>query len=458
MNTPIFTALEQLASKKAISFHTPGHKSGRDGLPLLKKVFNEAFFRYDLTEITGLDNLLLPEGAIKESQENLALVHKGAFARYLLGGTTQGLLASLLALAKNSPVFIPRHAHRSLYHGLILASAKPYYLSPTLDEVHHIPLGLSLDTLKEAIDKNPHIKVLVLVHPTYHGITFENEALVTYAKKKGLVIIVDEAHGAHFSFSKLTPPSLLEVGADIVIKSYHKTLPSLTQGSVLICNNKALEPAIDKALRLIATTSPSYPILSSMELASVFMYESGKTHLEAGYKKINQFKESLNLVTIQIIEKKLWKKDPFRLWLKSSRLKGSDFQTALETENIYPEMSDDGILLLLPLNGDKESLTALKAALEKIDLSSLTLPLRKERKPFYKKTLPKAIYPIDEAYDKKTYALPLKESLGKISGQFLQAYPPGIPQIVPGEQIDDEILKLWQESQGEANPTIDVIS
>lgn len=458
MNTPIFTALEKIATQKAFSFHTPGHKSGRSALKDLKKAFGESFFNYDLTEISGLDNLLLPEGIIKESQENLSKIHHGAFARYLLGGTTQGLLASLMALAKEKEVFIPRHAHRSIYHGLILARATPHYLMPTLDNTHHIPLGLSLETLKEAIRKKPHVKTLVLVHPTYHGITYENEALVRYAKEKGLYVIVDEAHGAHFSFSEVTPASLIEAGADLVIKSYHKTLPSLTQGSVLVGNDIALEKKVDSALRLIATTSPSYPILASMELASIFMHKHGAAYLKEGLEKIACFKASLNLKTISIVEDKAWKKDPFRLWLKSDCLNGTQLQNALEKEKLYIEMSDDGILLLLPLDGNEESLGQLKQTLEKIDKASLGLRKREVKKPFYKNTLPKVVYPLCEAYDKESLPRLLKDSLNFVSAQFLQAYPPGIPQIVPGEIIDEETIRLWQESQGSLELTIDVIS
>lgn len=459
MKTPIFTALERLAKAKPYSFHTPGHKNGRNNLPQLEEAYNENFFRYDITEITDLDNLLMPEGIIKESQENLAKIHQGAFARYLLGGTTQGLLASLIALAKESAVFIPRHAHRSIYHGLILAKARPVYLLPSLDETHKIPLGVSLKSLKDAIEKSPKVKVLVLVHPTYHGITYKNELLVRYAKEKGLYVIVDEAHGAHFSFSPFTSPSLLEVGADIVIKSYHKTLPSLTQGSVLVSSNPSLEKKIDKALRLIATTSPSYPILASMEVASVFMHEKGELYLKEGFKKIEAFKKKLSLTTIQLIEKPEWKKDPFRLWLKSDRLEGKIFQEALEKENLFVEMSDEGVLLLLPLNDEgSESLTHLKEVLEKIDKASLHLEKRQEKTPFYRTSLPKAKLPLYEAYEKESHALPLNKALGKVSAGFLQAYPPGIPQVVPGEEIDKTTIDLWQESQGDANIAIDVIS
>lgn len=458
MNYPIFQALSTYAKKTHYSFHTPGHKNGHFLPPLIKEAFGNNLFTYDLTEITGLDNLLLPSGIIKESHEQLAHIHRARFARYLLGGTTQGLVASLMALAKNKEIFIPRHAHRSIYHGLILAKAKPIYLQPILDSTHHIPLGVSCKTLEDAIKAHPTCKLMLMVHPTYHGITWENEALIKLAKKNGLTIIVDEAHGAHFSFSPLTPKSALEYGCDLVIKSYHKTLPCLTQGSVLTCQNEDLEIKIDKALRLIATTSPSYPIMASLEVASVYMAEYGQGILQEGYHTIGQFLESLSLKTLSIIEETSWQKDSFRLWIKSSRLSGESLKEQLENNRCMVEMADEGVLLLLPLNGFKESLNALKTSLEKIDKASAALPKRSLAKPFYQAKLPEVALSLEEAYFKESHPIPILKAQGKVASGFIQAYPPGIPQVIPGEIISQEIIDLWQESGNSPDVFVDVVS
>lgn len=458
MNYPIFEALKAYAQKTHYSFHTPGHKNGHFLPPLTKEAFGKDFFTYDLTEITGLDNLLLPSGVIKESQSQLAHIHQAHFARYLLGGTTQGLLASLMAIAKNKEIFIPRHAHRSIYHGLILANAKPIYLQPTLDSTHHIPLGISPKTLEDAIKAHPTCKLMLMVHPTYHGITWENEALAKLAKKNSLTIIVDEAHGAHFSFSPLTPKSALEYDCDIVIKSYHKTLPCLTQGSVLACQNQALETQIDKTLRLIATTSPSYPIMASLELASVYMAEHGQDLLQKGYQTISQVFYPFSLQTLSIIEEASWQKEPFRLWIKSTTLDGEHLKEALEADHCMVEMADEGVLLLLPLNGFKESLDALKASLEKIDRMSVNLPKRTLAKPFYQTNLPKVAMRLEEAYFKDSHTIPILKAKGKIASGFIQAYPPGIPQVIPGEIISQDIINLWQESGNSPDILVDVVS
>lgn len=458
MNYPIFQALSTYAKKTHYSFHTPGHKNGHFLPSLTREAFGEKYFTYDLTEITGLDNLLLPSGVIKESHEQLAHIHQARFARYLLGGTTQGLLASLMAMAKNKEVFIPRHAHRSIYHGLILANAKPIYLQPTLDNTHHIPLGISCETLAKAIKAHPTCKLMLMVHPTYHGITWENEALASLAKKNGLTIIVDEAHGAHFSFSPITPKSALEYDCDIVIKSYHKTLPCLTQGSILASQNGDLETKIDKALRLIATTSPSYPIMASLEVASVYMAEHGQEILQEGYHNIGQFFEPFPLKTLSIIEEVSWQKDPFRLWIKSSALSGESLQMQLEKNRCMVEMVDEGVLLLFPLNGFKESLNALKTSLEKIDRMSATLPKRLLAKPFYQTKLPEVAMSLEEAYFKESYPVPISQAKGKVASGFIQAYPPGIPQVIPGEIISQEIIDLWQESGNSPDVLVDVVS
>lgn len=455
MNTPILNALKTLQRSKPFSFHTPGHKNGQ-AMP--QAFFDDFSLYYDTTEITGLDNLLMPEGIIKESLALIASAHRATFARYLLGGTTSGLLASILALAKDKEIFIPRHAHQSIYNGLILANAKPIYLMPTLDNDHHIPLGISLDTLKEAIEAHPTCKLMVLVHPTYHGITWQNEVLIQYAKMNGITVIVDEAHGAHFSFSDKTPKSALDLGADIVIKSYHKTLPSLTQGSVLVSNRSDLKAQLDKTLKLLSTTSPSYPIMASMESACAFMAEHGQSYLEDGAKKINALIRKLSLKTIQVIEKSDWQKDPFRLWLKSTKLNGKAFQEAYERENAFIEMHDDGILLLLPLNPKHDTLSFLESTLKKIDEASLSFPNRKESRPFYSSVLPKEAISIAKAHQTPTKLVPIKEASGLISGAFLQAYPPGIPQVVPGEIIDNDLIASWIVSGHDETSIIEVIS
>lgn len=178
---------------------------------------------------------ILPGGCIAQSQQQAAAIFGAGRCFYLVNGTTAGLQAAIMAACSNQKVFVPRHVHRSVYHSLLLAHAQPVYLPLELDPATSLPTGISPELLQQYMQQYPDCRNLILVNPTYQGITAGNVQCVQLAKQYGLTVIVDEAHGSHLHFHPELPPSLLDAGADLVVQSWHKTLPVLTQAAPCWC-------------------------------------------------------------------------------------------------------------------------------------------------------------------------------------------------------------------------------
>ena len=266
MNHPYTAFLwEQMQTlHKPLSGHTPGHKNGVFLPEALQQAWGSQFASYDYTELDGLDNLHFSSGCIAQSQQQAAQIFGAAQCFYLVNGTTAGLQAAIMAACSNRQGFVPRHVHRSVYHSLLLAHAEPIYLPLELDEATSLPTGIRPDILQDYINRYPDCRNLILVNPTYQGITAENVQCVQIAKQHNLIVIVDEAHGSHLHFHSNLPTSLLDAGADLVVQSWHKTLPVLTQGSALLVNAQYKGISPEPFLSLLQTTSPSYLLMASL--------------------------------------------------------------------------------------------------------------------------------------------------------------------------------------------------
>lgn len=454
MKTPLWQALTAAATSGTASAHTPGHKNGRLVPDALRQAWGDAVFRYDLTEIPGLDNLAHPEGVLADSMAEWAAARGCAHVQYLLGGTSQGLKAALLALCRGRKVFVPRHAHHSIYEGLALAGATPVTLPLRFDEALGIPLGVAPEDLAQQMAAHPDCRHLVLVHPTYHGITWENETLVQMAKQAGLTIIVDEAHGAHFTTS-LTPPSALALGADVVIESAHKTLPCLTQASIMLIRETALVPPLVQATQLLATTSPSYLLMASLEQAGAWLANEGAAVMAQGQARIAALEaQAADFDHLAIVRRKDWRQDPFKLYLHCSHASGETIARLLATRGLVCEMSDgSGCLLMLGLDGASDELAALLAAVDGA-LAEIDEPLPA---PCYCAAPPRLVA-LSEAWLAPRRTLPLAEAVGEVAASLVEAYPPGIPLLVPGERVTEEAVAAWSASGRDASAPIEVLA
>lgn len=454
MNTPLWQALEAAVGRQASSFHTPGHKNGRLVPEALRSAWGSAVWQFDLTEIPGLDNLAHPEGVLAESMAGWAKARGCAHVQYLLGGTSLGIKAALLALCRGRKVFVPRHAHGSVYQGLVLAGAEAVTLPVRFDDELGIPLGVAPEDLQAAIAANPDCKHLLLVHPTYHGITWQNAALLKIAREAGLTTIIDAAHGAHFT-SAATPPSALALGADVVIESAHKTLPCLTQASVMLIREQALVTPLRQAVALLHTTSPSYLLMASLEQAGAWLDNDGERVMKAGLAQIGKLETVLQgLQHLQLQRRPEWQQDPFKVYLTSPCASGETIARLLDAHGCVAEMSDGrGCLLMLPLDGGDPALAAVFAAVD-----AELAPLHEDiPSPCYCAAAPERVCALDAAWLAPRHSLPLREAVGQVAAAILEAYPPGIPLLLPGERITKAICDAWVASGRDGDTAVDVL-
>lgn len=434
MDTPLWRALERHVEEKRTSLHTPGHKSGRVLPEALAKAWGEAVFRYDLTEVGDLDVLYRGDGVLLESQAAVARECGASFARYLLGGSTLGILATILACARGKKVFVPRHAHQSVYHALALAGAKPVYLLPDRDASTGLPLGVSVEALQHGLHVHPDASLLVVVDPTYHGARYDNAALVALAQKAGLTVLTDAAHGAHFGWSEQLPA---RPQGDVVVLSAHKTLPALTGASVLLGYDASLAPLLDVALRLLASSSPSYLGMASLEAAFAYAAsEGGRAAFQDAYREVKAARAALQDVAGLHIWQPPGECDPLRLALSIEGMSGEAFADALARRGRDVELSGkNGVLLLFAPGGVPEGLVR--------DIMAIAEKGHKRVAKAEKKAsflpLPKALLPLSRALWAATEEVPFGEACGRIAGDFLLDYPPGIPYVVPGEVIDEAL-------------------
>lgn len=459
----LWQRMQALHDQQPLSGHTPGHKNGLFLPESLQKAWGSQFASYDYTELDGLDNLHFASDCIAQSQQQAAQIFGAGQCFYLVNGTTAGLQAAIMATCSNKQVFVPRHVHRSVYHSLLLAHAQPVYLPLELDARTSLPLGISTDTLQQYMQQYPNCKNLILVNPTYQGITADNTACVQLAKDHGLTVIADEAHGSHLHFHRDLPVSLLDAGADLVVQSWHKTLPVMTQGSALLVHKQYQGSSPEPFLSLLQTTSPSYLLMASLEAGSIYMGQQSQAHIDQSLQIIftlhNRITDTLQ--TLHVLWEPEWKQDPFKLYLLSDHLSGADMDAYLRQHHaIYSEMHDNsGILFILPLQTSIIWAERLYQALLDLDRFSLQQQTTHQiRTSFYCRTIPRQCYSLQDAFYRKKQQLPWREAAGAIAGQFILRYPPGIPLLVPGEMITREIVQLWLASGGTEDELVTVLA
>lgn len=443
MDTPIYKKLKTLSNKNIYPFHMPGHKRNKKILEDFSK-----FLNLDYTEIDETDNMHNPKTIIKKSKKILANTFYARDSYFLVNGSTSGILAAIMTcLLPNEQILVAKNCHISVYNGIILSGALPIYIQPTIK--YNIPCGISEKSIENTIKKYPNIKAFIITSPTYEGFVSPIENIAKILHKKNIILIVDEAHGAHFNFSKNFPKSAIKCGADIVIQSFHKTLPSFTQCGVLHLNSKLVNKnRLEKCLSMLQTTSPSYIFMMSIEYAVNFC--------KSNIKQFNKYtmilkdirEELTNLQNLKLININMLKNsnivdiDISRFtFLINSNINGAYINNIFRKNNIQLEMySNNHIIALSTICDDYKSLLRFKNILFKIDKkisykkinylnkieNNIIIPTLPPRKAFYMK---KRLLNIDLC-------------LNKISGEFVTPYPPGIPILTPGQKINSSIIKI----------------
>ncbi|WP_336184095.1 aminotransferase class I/II-fold pyridoxal phosphate-dependent enzyme [Bacillus sp. 205(2023)] len=447
MNTPLYHALIQHARRNSHSFHVPGHHNGDVFFDEAKTIYNP-LLTIDLTELSGLDDLHHPSGVIKEAQDLVSQLYGSAESFFLVNGTTVGNLAMILSVCDpGDTILIQRNCHKSVFHAVDLAGAEPVYLAPDIDEIMHVPTHVPLDTIKEALKAYPNAKGLVLTNPTYYGHSADLTEIISEAHQYGIPVLVDEAHGAHFVLGEPFPVSALQMGADIVVQSAHKTLPAMTMGSYLHLNSNKIERnRVADYLNRLQSSSPSYPIMASLDLARAYvqhMIEEQKlSDVLQHIQSIKQTFDSLAYAAPVEPANQRITTDPLKLTIRSKcGHSGFTLQKILERVNIFTELADENqVLLVLPLGGKRritaETIKKIDQEIEKTPSDQMNVPAEWEAQPITVMPYPKKVLNTLQ----KEY-VGFDKAAGRLNAEDVIPYPPGIPMIMAGERITRESVQ-----------------
>ena len=440
-------------------FHMPGHKRN----PAVMGSFFPG--GQDITEITGFDNLHHPEGILLEASRHAAQVYGSRFTFLGVNGSTGMILSAISACVhRKGKLLLARNSHRSAYHAVYLRDLNPVYLYPRRKEDMEFNGSVRPEDVEKALLSDSEIEAVFVTSPTYDGVVSDIRSIAEAAHKRGIPLIVDEAHGAHFIFSDAFPESAVQSGADIVIHSVHKTLPSLTQTSLLhICSDRIDRDLVQRFLTIYQSSSPSYILMSSIDACMEEMQEKGQQLFSAYERRLEDARERLCRLQwfrladpVRDYPDTVYDYDPSKLIIstKNTGMTGQELAVRLREEyRLEMEMSAPSYVIALSSVGDiEEGFERLAQALSNLESEmeeEKHLPERTDDPEVQNSSpaeeavsvYPEQVVPIAEAMEGKTKTISLMESEGCISAEFLLLYPPGIPLITPGERITGQLLQ-----------------
>ena len=441
-------ALKRYAAGDVYPFHMPGHKRNALNFP------NP--YTIDITEINGFDDLHRPEGILKEAQERAARLYGAKKSYYLVNGSTCGILAAVsAAVPPKGKLLMARNGHKSLYHAAYLRGLSVKYLSPCMTEFGILG-AVHPEEVRRCLEKEPDIQAVVITSPTYEGVVSDIASIAETVHEFGIPLIVDEAHGAHFGFHEAFPKSAAGLGADIVIQSLHKVLPSLTQTALLHINSGFVQAdSIQKFLEIYETSSPSYVLMAGMEKCIRLINEEGEKLFTAYDRRLTYFyQKAKEFIHIHVMEKsdftseEIYDLDRSKIVIsvKGTNISGKRlYQMLLEEYKLQMELyTNFYVLAMTSIMDSDDGFGRLLLALKEIDD---TLDKAEEYSYgnsgwLYQLYKPKEKnLELYEAMERQVKPAAFDEAIGKISGSMVSVYPPGIPILLPGEVIDAKVIK-----------------
>ena len=467
----LYEKLKIYGKSDAYPFHMPGHKRNTK---LMKELMDrdQLFLPYeiDITEIDGFDNLHHAEGILLEAQKRAAALYGAGQSFYLINGSTCGLLASIFACTdQRGKILMARNCHKAVYHAVELRELQTIYLYPQKYQIKdpqekNIWTGkseingvISPKDVENALRGNKDIQAVVITSPTYDGIVSDVEAIAQIVHKYEKILIVDEAHGAHFGFHPYFPENSLKKGADLVIHSLHKTLPSMTQTALLHVNKEAekLTEQVKKYLDIFETSSPSYVFMAGMDQCVQLIKERGNELFEAYAAKLEQFREEIkNVPHIHLLPLQNHEKmDSGKLIIAADGMNGQELADLLRKEyQLEMEMAAAGYVIALTSIADtQEGFDRLKNALihisKIISTSFVEITEKNERMSREEFQQPEQLLTISEADKCEKEIITLAESKDRVCGEYIYLYPPGIPLVLPGERMTDRLITEIQNYQ-----------
>ncbi len=420
--------LEQYQQKNILPMHMPGHKRNPEVAPYL----NHLSEQWDITEIEGFDNLHGAQGVLQEAMERAAKSWDSDSSRFLVNGSTCGILAGIRALTKRGDrILVARNCHKSVFHAIELCGLHPVFVLPPLMK-SGIFGSLLPQQVEEKLKEYSDIKLVVLTSPTYEGVISDIASICNIAHQKNIPVLVDEAHGAHLGFTSYFSGGAVASGADVVVQSLHKTLPSLTQTAILHTNGSRVnQQQLDHELSVFETSSPSYLFLASIDGCVGQLKEENFTPWAEALHAFYQKTDSLKNLRILKKTKEQFLRDPSKIVILSKN--GFRLGEELRKRKIEPELIAPSFVLAMTGMGDtKDTLNTLANALSEIDMLLFDEIKADPLVP----NLPQLEMLPEEALEADFELIPPHKAKGRISAEYLWAYPPGIPLLIPGERIE----------------------
>ena len=449
---PIYEALVKLRKKRIVPFDVPGHKRGR-GNPELVELLGEKCVGIDVNSMKPLDNLGHPISIIRDAEELAADAFGAAHAFLMIGGTTSSVQTMILSTCKaGDKIILPRNVHKSAINALVLCGAIPIYIEMSVDPKIGIALGLENDRVAQAIKEHLDAKAILINNPTYYGICSDLKGLTEMAHEAGMMVLVDEAHGAHLHFTDKLPLSAMDAGADMAAVSMHKSGGSLTQSSILLIGEQMNPEYVRQIINLTQSTSASYLLMSSLDISRRNLALRGKESFEKVIELSEYARREINAIGgyyayskelidgVSVCDFDVTK---LSVYTQGIGLTGIEVYDLLRDEyDIQIEFGDIGNILAYISIGDRiQDIERLVGALA--DIKRL---YSRDGKDLIagEYIQPELVLSPQEAFYSERRSFTLDESVGHVCGEFVMCYPPGIPILAPGERIIREIVDYIQ--------------
>ncbi len=449
VKAPIVEALRRAYENPTYQFHIPGHTKGKGVFKDFRKLIGEKALNIDTTdEFDNLGTLHPATGPIKEAQELAAEAFGAKKTFFLLNGSTAGNLALAMALTKKGQkIIVNRNCHRSILTGLMISGAEPVWICPNRIEDWSVWGNIDAAKIEELLEKNKDVSMVWITNPTYEGVVSDIKSISTVCKKYGIPLIVDEAHGCLWNFNKHLPETALKLGADAVVHSLHKTGGSMSQSSMLHIAKDSLidEIAVEKALKLLHTTSPSLMLLASLDAARANLQsKSGQKQLDNAVKNAKYLRTRLDAIPglHQLKGDFGYKTDVTKVFIKIDGLSGKRLESILEIDfGIEVESASDiGVLILCNIGNKHSDFKYLADSLEKIASTHYQDIYYLENRKHMPMLEPKIKMSLRDAFYAEKERIPKTEAIGRISAEVVAECPPGISILLPGELITEEHL------------------